>query len=132
LLIAACVGLILGNQRIFSGAIMGFLLTHPHCSSYWIDRLKRRTIMTSTQTKPANPNEAKPTLGLGKPTADAKTAPEVKVSLKAICSEMKLEPREAREKLRIAVREAKKYPELAKAHKPRSAWEWPKGSPVAG
>jgi len=33
-----------------------------------------------------------------------------------------------REKLRIAVREAKKYPELAKAHKPRSAWEWPKGS----
>jgi hypothetical protein len=22
------------------------------------------------------------------------------------------------------------YPELAKAHKPRSAWEWPKGSPA--
>ncbi|MFY9956699.1 hypothetical protein [Bradyrhizobium sp.] len=83
--------------------------------------------MTSTPT--TNPNEAKPTLGLGKPAAaDAKAATEAKVSLKAICSEMKLDPRIAREKLRIAVREAKKYPELAKAHKPRSAWEWQKGS----
>jgi hypothetical protein len=50
------------------------------------------------------------------------------VSLKAICAEMKLDLRLAREKLRIAAREAKKYPELAKAHKPRSAWEWAKGS----
>jgi len=84
--------------------------------------------MTTTQTKPANPNEAKPTLALGKPAAEAKESPEAKVSLKVICSEMKLDPRVAREKLRIAVREAKKYPELSKAHKPRSAWEWPKGS----
>ena len=72
---------------------------------------------------------AKPNLSLGKPAAEAKAAPEAKVSLKAICSEMKLDPRIAREKLRIAVRDAKKYPELAKAHKPRSSWEWPKGSP---
>ncbi len=50
------------------------------------------------------------------------------VSLKAICAEMRLDPRLAREKLRIAAREAKRYPELAKAHKPRSAWEWAKGS----
>jgi hypothetical protein len=84
--------------------------------------------MTTAPTKPNNPNEAKPTLSLNKPTAEAKAAQEAKVSLKAICSEMKLDPREAREKLRIAVREAKKFPELAKAHKPRSAWEWPKGS----
>ena len=49
------------------------------------------------------------------------------VRLKALCSELKLDPRLAREKLRIAAREAKKFPELAKAHKPRSAWEWPKG-----
>jgi hypothetical protein len=84
--------------------------------------------MTTTTTKPVNPNEAKPALGLGKPTAEAKAAPEAKISLKAICSEMKLDPRIAREKLRLAVREAKKYPELAKAHKPRSAWEWSKGS----
>ena len=80
--------------------------------------------MTTTPTKPNNPNEAKPTLGLGKP------APDAKVSLKAICAELKLDPRVAREKLRIAVRDAKKFPDLAKAHKPRSAWEWPKGSPA--
>lgn len=87
--------------------------------------------MTTSPSKPTNPNEAKPTLALGKQAnAETKTVPEAKVSLKAICSEMKLDPRIAREKLRIAVREAKKYPELAKAHKPRSAWEWPKGSPA--
>jgi len=90
--------------------------------------------MTSTPTKPTNPNETKPTLALGKNAAqatmpaDAKAIPEAKISLKAMCVELKLDPREAREKLRIAVREAKKFPELAKAHKPRSAWEWPKGS----
>src|SRR5258708_32011527 len=71
--------------------------------------------------------EANPTLALGKP-AEPKAAPEAKVSLKAICSEMKLDLRVAREKLRLAVREAKKYPELAKQHKPRSAREWLKGS----
>jgi hypothetical protein len=86
--------------------------------------------MTTIPTKPANPNDAKPNLGQTKPTVEAKAVPEAKVSLKAICSEMKLDPRIAREKLRIAVREAKKFPELAKAHKPRSAWEWSKGSPA--
>jgi hypothetical protein len=80
--------------------------------------------MTTTPTKPANPNVAKPTVGTGKPV------PEAKVSLKAICAESKLDPRVAREKLRLAVRDAKKYPELAKAHKSRSAWEWAKGSPA--
>jgi hypothetical protein len=68
-----------------------------------------------------------------KPISTAKpevSAPKVTdtVSFKAICTELKLDPRLAREKLRIAVREAKKFPELAKAHKPRSAWEWPRGS----
>jgi hypothetical protein len=87
--------------------------------------------MTTTPSKPTNPNEAKPILAPNKPaTTETKAVPEAKVSLKAICSEMKLDPRIAREKLRIAVLEAKKYPELAKAHKPRSAWEWPKGSPA--
>jgi hypothetical protein len=56
--------------------------------------------------------------------------PETKVSLKAICAELKLDRRIAREKLRLAVREAKKFSELAKAHKARSAWEWSKGSPA--
>ena len=52
------------------------------------------------------------------------------VALKTICAELKINPRLAREKLRIAVREAKKFPDLAKAHKPRAAWEWVKGSPA--
>jgi hypothetical protein len=59
---------------------------------------------------------------------EPKAALEAKVSQKAMCSDLKLDPRLAREKLRIAVRDSKKYPELAKAHKPRRAWEWVKGS----
>ena len=34
------------------------------------------------------------------------------------------------EKLRIAVRDTKKNPELAKSHKPGRSWEWPKNSPA--
>jgi hypothetical protein len=49
--------------------------------------------MTTVPNKPANPNETKPTLGLGKPTMEAKASPEVKVSLKAICMELKLDLR---------------------------------------
>lgn len=52
------------------------------------------------------------------------------VTLKGICTDLKLDPRLAREKLRIAVRDPKKFPDLAKARKPRTAWEWPKGSPA--
>jgi len=52
------------------------------------------------------------------------------ITLKAICAELKIDPRIAREKLRAAVREPKTFPNLAKAHKPRQAWEWPKGSNV--
>ena len=76
------------------------------------------TTMKAVSTKP---------ISAAKPEECASKAADT-VSLKAICAEMKLDPRLAREKLRIAVREAKKFPELAKAHKPRSAWEWPKGS----
>ena len=53
--------------------------------------------------------------------------PEI-VTLKQLCAELKLDPREARERLRAAVRDAKKYPEIAKAHKPRTPWQWVKGS----
>lgn len=74
-------------------------------------------------TEAAKQPETKPvdrsTLGLPKPPA---------ITLKALCLELKLDPRIAREKLRIAAREGKKFPELAKAHKPRGAWEWVKGS----
>jgi len=52
------------------------------------------------------------------------------VTLKALCEELKIDPREAREKLRAAVSAAKSNPELAKAHKPRTPWQWVKGSEV--
>lgn len=50
------------------------------------------------------------------------------ITLKALCDELKLDPREARERLRDAARDPKKYPELVKSHKPRAAWQWLKGS----
>ena len=52
------------------------------------------------------------------------------VTLKQLCTELKIDSHEAREKLRFASREPKKYPELAKAHKPRQPWEWAKDSPA--
>lgn len=53
--------------------------------------------------------------------------PEI-VALKQLCAELKLDPREARERLRSAASDAKKHPELAKLHKPRAPWSWVKGS----
>lgn len=53
--------------------------------------------------------------------------PEI-VTLKQLCAELKLDPREARERLRSAARDPKKHPELAKLHKPRAPWNWIKGS----
>ena len=50
------------------------------------------------------------------------------VTLKTICDELKIDPREARERLRAAASDAKTYPELAKARKPRTPWQWVKGS----
>jgi hypothetical protein len=52
------------------------------------------------------------------------------ITIQALCDELKIAPRIAREKLRVAVREPKRYPELAKSHKPREAWSWAKGSPA--
>jgi hypothetical protein len=49
------------------------------------------------------------------------------ITLKQICTELKLDPRESRERLRAAARDAKKHPELAKAHKARAPWSWTKG-----
>ena len=59
----------------------------------------------------------------------AKPAIEM-VTLKQLCAELKVDPREARERLRLAVRDVKKNPELAKLHKPGYTWEWPKNSPA--
>ncbi|WP_298837454.1 hypothetical protein [uncultured Roseobacter sp.] len=50
------------------------------------------------------------------------------LTLKALCEELKIDPREARERLRAAVGDAKANPELAKARKPRTPWQWVKGS----
>ncbi len=50
------------------------------------------------------------------------------ITLKQLCAELKIDPREARERLRAAVLDAKKNPELAKMHKPRTPWQWLKGS----
>lgn len=50
------------------------------------------------------------------------------ITLKALCEELKINPREAREKLRAAVGNAKANPVLAKARKPRTPWQWVKGS----
>jgi hypothetical protein len=50
------------------------------------------------------------------------------ITLKQLCTELKLDPREARERLRTAARNVKKHPELAKLHKPRTPWQWVKGS----
>lgn len=52
------------------------------------------------------------------------------ITLKKPCAELKLDPREARERLRSAARNPKKHPELAKMHKPRAPWSWVKGSAV--
>ncbi len=57
----------------------------------------------------------------------AKPAIEM-LTLKQLCAEIKVDPREARERLRLAIRDSKKNPELAKSHKPGHTWEWPKNS----
>jgi hypothetical protein len=50
------------------------------------------------------------------------------ITLKALCADLKIDPREAREKLRAAASDAKANPELAKARKPRTPWQWVMGS----
>lgn len=50
------------------------------------------------------------------------------ISLKQICTELKLDRREARERLREALTNPKKYPELSKGRKARTPWQWSKGS----
>ena len=50
------------------------------------------------------------------------------ITLKQLCLELKLDRREARETLRAAVKDTKRFPELAKSHKAKSAWQWGKAS----
>mgnify|MGYP001157235777 CR=1 FL=1 len=55
---------------------------------------------------------------------------EETIELKALCAELKIDPRDARAKLRLAVKDAKKYPEISKAYKSRQPWQWVKDSPA--
>lgn len=50
------------------------------------------------------------------------------ITVKKLCAELKIDPREARERLRSTAPDPKKHPELAKMHKPRAPWSWVKGS----
>ena len=50
------------------------------------------------------------------------------VTLKQLCAELKVDPCDAREKLRRSVKDPQLHPELAKTHKPRQPWQWAKGS----
>ena len=52
------------------------------------------------------------------------------ITLKTLCEELKVDPREARERLRAAASDPKANPELAKGRKPRTPWQWVKGSPA--
>lgn len=78
-----------------------------------------------------NDKVAKPTTPANPAASPKPASPAIEtVTLKRLCAELKIEPREARERLRLAVRDAKKNPELSKSHKPGHAWEWPKNSPA--
>ncbi len=45
------------------------------------------------------------------------------ITAKALCEELKIDPREAREKLRSAASDTKANPELAKTRRPRAPWQ---------
>ena len=49
-------------------------------------------------------------------------------TLKTLCDELSVSPREARARLRAAVKDAKNFPILTKSYKSGTLWQWPKGS----
>ena len=51
------------------------------------------------------------------------------ITLKSICASLKIDPYDARVKLRSACSDAKQYPHLSK-HKAGHTWAWPKNSPA--
>lgn len=53
---------------------------------------------------------------------------ETIIHLKSLCATMKIDPRDARARLRIAAKDEKNYPELSKTYKPRQPWQWVKDS----
>ena len=65
--------------------------------------------------------EAKPT------STDPEQTAKV-VTLIELANEMKMSPRDARMLLRLAEKQVKQYPNLAKGHQPRQPWQWAPGS----
>ena len=51
------------------------------------------------------------------------------ITLDDICAEMKVSPRDARSRLRMASKDGKKYPNLGKEHVARQPWRWTDGTP---
>ena len=93
--------------------------------------MTKETKTPASDAEPATANVKRPMAATEPPpieTQPPKTKPIAKVVLKTLCAETKLDPRLAREKLRIAIRDPEKFPELSKAHKARQAWEWPEDS----
>lgn len=59
---------------------------------------------------------------------DSSNKPTEVVSLKMLCIGMKIDTRDARIKLRSAVKNPKRYPVLSKSYVPRQPWQWAKDS----
>ncbi len=72
--------------------------------------------MTTAKTKTPAAPKAK---GAAKPKT---------IMLADLCKEVKMNPRDARMLLRLAVSKKGEYPALTEAHVPRQPWQWIEGS----
>lgn len=61
-------------------------------------------------------------------TTEPKPAVPQYITLADLCTDMKLNQRDARMTLRLAVKDKKTYPDLGADHLPRQPWQWAKGS----
>jgi hypothetical protein len=56
------------------------------------------------------------------------TPPQTTITLKHLCDELKVDPREARMALRLAAKRRAEFPTLGKDRAARQPWEWAAGS----
>lgn len=68
------------------------------------------------------------TLSIPAETAKVDAAKPVMVTLDQLARELKMSPRDARMLLRLAAKQTKQYPNLAKDHVARQPWQWTPGS----
>lgn len=61
-------------------------------------------------------------------TAPTPASKPAAVTLEQVAKEMKIPPRDARMLLRLAAKQTKQYPNLAKEHVARQPWQWAPGS----